>query len=471
MSTILNNFHSTILTINLDQFKLIFVLLSILPFSILFHLIQNSKIRLFYSMFLGIIFQFQLYGFDVFPVLIGTYVCYWITKNIERQRQSYYVLILTLFINSVFHIIKMLRNYGNWKISITFIYMMMICRYSGFSFCYADGELDENKLTKEQSELRIKDFTILEYFSYIYFFPASVIGPFYEFNDFKKFIYLEDRYKNISFWKCLKESIRKLKICLFFAVIFIIFKPHSNPHVFFDEKHQDTSLFYKFLVCNLGIIVKYKYYIAFLLNESMLAVSGISYDGEGFNLIKHINIWEVEKTKNAREFFKNWNISVYLWLKRYVFTRLLDFFVDKNGKKQTFWPKIITPVIAAFWHGLYPNYYIVFFHIYLSIEMIEGTLKFRNKYINVFLNHYICQVIGWYVFFLGMNYYYYILSLLDVSETIRYLIGMKFSITIMLIISFILVKFGLFIERIFYGKYTLNKTNVDEKSENNMKND
>jgi len=365
----------------------------------------------------------------------------------------------------------MLRSYGSWKVSITFIYMMMICRYTGFSFCYADGEKDENKLTKQQSELRINDFNILEYFSYVYFFPASVIGPFYEFNDFKKFIYLEGRYGDITIAKCFQECIKKLKYCLFFSVIFVIFKQHSNPRVFFDDKFEETSFFYKFLVCNLGIIVKYKYYTVFFLNEAMLAASGISFDGEGFHLIKHLNALEIEKTKNARDFFKNWNISVYLWLKRYVFVRLLDFFVDKNGKKQALWPKILTPLIAAFWHGLYPNYYIIFFHFYLSMEMIDGILKFRNKYIVQFINLNISQVVGWYIFFFGMNYYYYILSLLDFRETIGYLSGMKYCITISLILSYIVVMFGLKIEKLIYGNILKNEKKIDETDEKTMKNE
>jgi lysophospholipid acyltransferase len=203
----------------------------------------------------------------------------------------------------------------------------------------------------------------------------------------------------------------------------------------------------------------------------MLAASGISFDGEGFHLIKHLNALEIEKTKNARDFFKNWNISVYLWLKRYVFVRLLDFFVDKNGKKQALWPKILTPLIAAFWHGLYPNYYIIFFHFYLSMEMIDGILKFRNKYIVQFINLNISQVVGWYIFFFGMNYYYYILSLLDFRETIGYLSGMKYCITISLILSYIVVMFGLKIEKLIYGNILKNEKKIDETDEKTMKNE
>ena len=447
----IENIKSILSNVNSDQIELILILFSMVPFSFLFHFISNSKLRLYLSLGLGLFFQYKIYQLDIIPVFITSCICYYMTKFMDRKKQAYYVLGYTLAHGSVYHLIKLFKFYANWKISITFIYMTMICRFSGFSFCYADGEIDDEKLSKDQKNYKINDFTILEYFSYIYFFPGSVIGPFYEFSDFRSFINQEGRYKDLSIFKCFKECMIKLRNCIFFMILFVTLKDHSNPKVFFEEQYKDVSIFYKFLVCNLGIIVKYKYYTGFFLNEAMFAASGISFDGNGFHLIKHINAWEVEKTKNAREFFQNWNVSVYLWLKRYIFMRLLNFFTDKNGKKQAFWPKILTPTIAAFWHGFYPNYYIVFFHFYLSMEMIDGLSKFTNKIIGKIINHPVSLCVGWYIFFFGMNYYYYILVLLDYKETLGYLSGMRYCITIFLIFWFIVVKIGLIIQDFIYS--------------------
>jgi len=105
------------------------------------------------------------------------------------------------------------------------------------------------------------------------------------------------------------------------------------------------------------------------------------------------------------------------------------------------------------------------------MEMIDGILKFRNKYIVHFINLNISQVVGWYIFFFGMNYYYYILSLLDFRETIGYLSGMKYCITISLILSYIVVMFGLKIEKLIYGNILKNEKKIDETDEKTMKNE
>ena len=194
----IENIKSILSNVNSDQIELILILFSMVPFSFLFHFISNSKLRLYLSLGLGLFFQYKIYQLDIIPVFITSCICYYMTKFMDRKKQAYYVLGYTLAHGSVYHLIKLFKFYANWKISITFIYMTMICRFSGFSFCYADGEIDDEKLSKDQKNYKINDFTILEYFSYIYFFPGSVIGPFYEFSDFRSFINQEGRYKDLS---------------------------------------------------------------------------------------------------------------------------------------------------------------------------------------------------------------------------------------------------------------------------------
>ena len=38
------------------------------------------------------------------------------------------------------------NDYGGWRIDITTIYMMSICKFSATAFSYEDGELDDQNI-------------------------------------------------------------------------------------------------------------------------------------------------------------------------------------------------------------------------------------------------------------------------------------------------------------------------------------
>ena len=56
-------------------------------------------------------------------------------------------------------------------------------------------------------------------------------------------------------------------------------------------------------------------------------------------------------------FAQYWNISAHLWLKYYVFMRL----VDRENKKNQMLPTLITYLVSAVWHGIDPGFFVFFF--------------------------------------------------------------------------------------------------------------
>jgi len=71
----------------------------------------------------------------------------------------------------------------------------LACKYTSFAWSYRDSFAPEGALSDEQTYRMIKQMpSILEFYSYIFFFPSSILGPFFEFKDFILFINQEQRY-------------------------------------------------------------------------------------------------------------------------------------------------------------------------------------------------------------------------------------------------------------------------------------
>jgi len=92
-----------------------------------------------------------------------------------------------------------------------------------------------------------------------------------------------------------------------------------------------------------------------------------------------------------------WNIATLTFIKNYVYLRSIDKKDMKNSKKRIR-ATIISFAFGAFWHGLYPGYYIGYFHYFLHSTVAEyfinmnkkgdKTIQFLFQKLN-FLNHFI----------------------------------------------------------------------------------
>ena len=73
-----------------------------------------------------------------------------------------------------------------------------------------------------------------------------------------------------------------------------------------------------------------------------------------------------------------WNKSVQLALKRYVYDRLYIPSTDhtpKQKKKLQIKAQQTTLTVSAFWHGLYPGYFVSFFHWALVLQVSQELYR------------------------------------------------------------------------------------------------
>ena len=113
---------------------------------------------------------------------------------------------------------------------------------------------------------------------------------------------------------------------------------------------------------------KFMYYTGFMFETGLLIACGFGYNGpDPENKGEHL--WDkfmavylinAETSTNANTFLRWWNYRIYIFLKHYVLERLI-----KPGERPTAVTYFTIFAIMAFWHGFYPQYYIVYFFVFL----------------------------------------------------------------------------------------------------------
>lgn len=77
-----------------------------------------------------------------------------------------------------------------------------------------------------------------------------------------------------------------------------------------------------------------------------------------------MRIRKTETSIYIKDCFTNWNMSVHLWLKNYVFFRIYNSQKQSDSKTpkllKTFLPILCTFIASAIWHGFYPGYFMFF---------------------------------------------------------------------------------------------------------------
>lgn len=229
--------------------------------------------------------------------------------------------------------------------------------------------------------------SLLETFSYIFYFPSAVVGPSFEFADFRNFINLEGPFKNIPKFLAIKSAVIELfKSVINILIVLFFLKPFDGNYCITQE-YANKPIWYKFLYFNVSFTIqKAKYYGGWKMAQSGIVLCGLGYNPvekstdnkqiqliHKFDRVENVVIRDIEIPSNPKKRIQYWNRTVHLWLKYNLFLRLLNV-ERKPFKNNRGIASLITFMVSAFWHGFYPVYY-VFFFVFYVIEQICTMLE------------------------------------------------------------------------------------------------
>ena len=263
-------------------------------------------------------------------------------------------------------------------VDITGAQMVLVMKLSAFCWNVADGLLPDDQLSDFQRDRRLRELPgLLDYAGFVLFFPALLTGPAFDYAEYRRWIDTTmfdvpagvdpskkpptRRRRRIP--RSGTPAMWKMAAGVAWILLFLGFSGRYAPSDLLGDGYLELGFLRRvFFMHMVGVTTRFKYYGVWSLAEGACILAGLGYNGvdpatgrAAWDRLRNINPWGVETAQNSRAYLENWNIKTNTWLRNYVYLR-----VTPRGRKPGFRASLATFVTSAFWHGLYPGYYLSF---------------------------------------------------------------------------------------------------------------
>lgn len=243
--------------------------------------------------------------------------------------------------------------YKLYLLDVTGPMMILTQKVTQLAFSVHDGkETKHEKQNDFQKHYKTdKVPSLLEYFGHVFVFTGFLAGPNHQFRDYKAFI--DGSVKAPS---CFFVALGKLLVSfVFIGVKFIpgaVFNYNADMNLLIDPTFLATHTLLErighLLAC--AVVIRSSYYFAWTLADGANNTAGLGYhvkNGKAkWDLISNVKVLNVEFATSFKMVLDNWNMQTQTWLKYVCYDRTNSVY--------------ITMALSAFWHGLYPGYYLTF---------------------------------------------------------------------------------------------------------------
>jgi len=332
---------------------------------------SNTTRRHAFELVIGFLMATFCFGYTVihliFISLLSYIVIFTELSPFIPAKSHVIVFIFSMTYLCLNHIYRQIYDYGSWTLDVTGPMMLMVLKTTGLAFSHNDGRQPQSQLSPDQlDQLVLAKPTLLEYFSYMFYFHGMMCGPPCTYADFKRFI----EGTNYSVKRPIKKkeftsekpspllpALSKLAYAVICAILMLTVAARFDPMTVVDDNWIASSSVLERLVgamVYLGLI-RTRYYFAYYLSESVNNLAGLGFngwDGNGnakWDIISNVDITKVELSLSLRETVEAWNKTSTIWLRRTIYDRL----PPPYNLPATY-------AVSAIWHGFYPGYYFTF---------------------------------------------------------------------------------------------------------------
>ncbi|TLS29319.1 hypothetical protein PpBr36_00530 [Pyricularia pennisetigena] len=281
---------------------------------------------------------------------------------------------------------------------ITGCQMVLVMKLTAFCWNVADGLLPDDQLSSFQRDRVIRELpSLLDYTGYVLFFPSLLIGPAFDYAEYRRWLDTSmfdvpastDPLKKAPTRKKRKiprsatPAILKMLTGLAWILTFLNLSSYYYADFLTGPEYMRYSFPRRVFILHMfNFTARCKYYGAWSLSEGSCILAGLGYNGVdpvtgkvSWTRVQNINPLGVELAQNTRAYLENWNIKTNMWLRNYVYLR-----VTPRGKKPGFRASMATFVTSAVWHGFYPGYYLSF----VLASFIQTVAKNCRRYFRPF---------------------------------------------------------------------------------------
>nr|XP_037861672.1 lysophospholipid acyltransferase 1 isoform X2 [Chlorocebus sabaeus] len=355
----------------------------------------SSDVRHAVATIFGIYFVIFCFGWYSVHLFVLVLMCYAIMLTASVSNIHRYSFFVAMGYLTICHISRIyIFHYGILTTDFSGPLMIVTQKITTLAFQVHDGlGRRAEDLSAEQHRLAIKvKPSFLEYLSYLLNFMSVIAGPCNNFKDYVAFIegkhihmkLLEVNRKQKGFHSLPEPSptgavIHKLGITLVSLLLFLTLTKTFPVTCLVDDWFVHKASFPARL-CYLYVVMqasKPKYYFAWTLADAVNNAAGFGFSGVDKNgnfcwdLLSNLNIWKIETATSFKMYLENWNIQTATWLKRVCYERV------------PWYPTVLTFILSALWHGVYPGYYFTFL---TGILVTLAARAVRNNYRHYFLS-------------------------------------------------------------------------------------
>ncbi|WP_051654148.1 MBOAT family O-acyltransferase [Persephonella sp. KM09-Lau-8] len=245
---------------------------------------------------------------------------------------------------------------------------------------------------------KFRKFFLIDFLLYSIYFPKIFAGPLVRYREFIRQVNWNYRNKtfndlNLGVFLLALGIIKKWFADYLFQYSSAVF---SNPAGFSGEE----------LFMNIYVYTAYIF----------LDFSGYTDLARGTSLLMGINLPENFRSpylsKSFREFWRRWHITLYQWIRDYVYIDLLG--GNRKGKIRTYINILIAFILSGIWHGNYFNYIIWGFSHGLGV-IFTRDLKEDSK---------IKRYLMWFLTFNLIAVLWIVFAITDISTLKDYFVTM-----------------------------------------------
>nr|AIN34715.1 fatty alcohol acetyltransferase [Agrotis segetum] len=288
------------------------------------------------------------------------------------------ILAVSMIYLSCHHLHRQIYHTADYSLDITGPLMVITQRVTSLAYTLQDSlavkEIGSNGVTETARDPELAKIekipSPLEYFAFTLAFQTLMCGPVVFYSDYIQFI------EGARVDACEKgPSVAKEEPSPRNAVIFkvagsvaaavlYLSLAKKYPMTALEELTDPASevsrtwsalylLWYAYLAT---LVVRCKYYHAWLLSEAICNNCGMGFNGYNndgtakWDKLSNIDIFGFEFAQNFRTAISSWNKNTNAWLRHVAYQR--------GGAA---WRTARVYALSAVWHGFYPGYYMTFF--------------------------------------------------------------------------------------------------------------
>ncbi|MDO5515965.1 MAG: D-alanyl-lipoteichoic acid biosynthesis protein DltB [Clostridium sp.] len=340
-----------------DYFYLYMLLIALIPVIILGCFGRKTK---YYGILLSIAMNFLLVGRGLglkflIVFLLGETILVYMYLYIRRKTDSKYIYLICLFLSMVPVITAKLSTAFSSDSALGFVGLS----YLNFRVIAMIIEIYDGK---------IKDIDFFTYLYFILFFPTFSSGPIDRWTRFKNDLNTKFE-KNEYLNEYLIPGVKKIVIAVLykFVIAYLI-------HTYWMKLIPTDKAAFNII----NYMYAYTMYLFFDFAGYSLFAIGTGYI-MGIKVPENFN--KPFMSKDMKEFWTRWHISLSRWFGDYIFSRFVLNSMRKKRFKSRFTAshtaQILTMFIMGMWHGLTPYY--ILYGLYQGMALVLTDIYQRKS--------------------------------------------------------------------------------------------